>query len=603
RDLEPLLAYAIDEVLRLVGAERGYIVLVNEDNSLDFRIQRTADGQDIASQADSISRSILDEVVAKSESSVVEDAMLDPRFSTAMSVMMMRLRSIMCAPLITQNRTVGAIYVENRSKVGQFSKENVAPLEFFSNQAAVSIENAYLYNNLEQLVEDRTEALVLAKEEADASREKAEIANQAKSDFLSNMSHELRTPLNGILGYAQILKRKQMWDQTVLDGLSIIDQSGNHLLTLINDVLDLAKIEARKMELYPAHMRLEPFLQGIAGIMQMRAREKGLHFSFEAKASLPAGIEADETRLRQILINLLGNAVKFTNQGQVTLKVSRPKPQEIENDTLKQATLRFEVIDTGVGISDTEVKKIFEPFEQVGEAKQRREGTGLGLTISQQLVELMGSRLQVESILGQGSTFWFEILVNLVDQNSIEGALGVHPQIIGYNGERQTAIVIDDREINRFVIRDMLTTIGFDVLEATNGAEGIVLTAEHRPDLILLDLVMPVKNGFEAAKEIRQNPKLKDIPIIAISASAYTEDQAKTQAVGIDAFLPKPVHEEKLLTILTELLPLDWIYEETTSIPEIIAEEAPLIAPPQNQLQALYDVAKLGNMRGIREQA
>src|SRR5262249_29544146 len=249
------------------------------------------------------------------------------------------------------------------------------------------------------------------------AKERAEAANQAKSEFLANMSHELRTPLNGILGYAQILRRQPDVPLHQRDGLNTIYNSGRHLLTLINDVLDLAKIEVRHLELYPTELQLLAFLQGIVEMMQIGARQKGIRLVYAADAHLPLHILADERRLRQVLINLLGNAVKFTERGQVTFRVAVLATPHSQADT---ATLRFAVHDTGTGLAPEHVETIFQPFEQVGDAAQRAAETGLGLTVSQQLVALMGGQIHVQSTLGEGSTFWFKATFPLLAARSGE---------------------------------------------------------------------------------------------------------------------------------------------------------------------------------------
>ncbi|MEM7532208.1 MAG: ATP-binding protein [Chloroflexota bacterium] len=422
RDLEPLLAYAIDQVMQLVGAEHGYIVLLEPDGSLDYKVKRHQDGSDIHDSTDMVSHSILNKVVESKQSLIVRNAMADPQYAQADSVMQMRLRSIMCTPLITQNRIIGAIYVENRSVSGRFSKEDLAPLEFFSNQAAVSIENANFYNHLEHLVVERTKDLIEAKETAEKARQAAETANQAKSRFLSNMSHELRTPLNAILGFTQLLKLDDNLEDDQLESLEIMNQSGEHLLTLIDEVLDLAKIEAEKLDLQPAMCNLPKLLEVVVGLLRLQSEEKGLRFKCEIAKDIPIQIFVDEARLRQVLVNLLTNAVKFTDSGQVLLRVQRLDVSHFtpnkfhggQTGTVVQthdetATLRFEVSDTGVGMTQEELTKIFLPFEQVGDTKLHHAGTGLGLAITHKLVQLLGGELYVKSEKGLGSTFEFTL--------------------------------------------------------------------------------------------------------------------------------------------------------------------------------------------------
>lgn len=425
-------------------------------------------------------------------------------------------------------------------------------------------------------------------------------ASQAKSEFLSNMSHELRTPLNGVLGYAQILKREKNLSAAQSKGLDIIYQSGHHLLTLINDILDLSKIEARKMELYPTEVHLESLLSGIVGIIGMKAEEKHLLFTLEADELLPVGFLADEKRLRQILLNLLGNAVKFTQQGRVTLKVERLS-DERDYGPLPTSTIRFEVSDSGVGMSPEALEKIFLPFEQVGNSQSRAEGTGLGLAITQQLVTLMGSQMKVKSEAGKGSTFCFDLTLPILS-TSVEQVQRVRKHIIGYQGEPRKILVVDDKLENRLVLSNMLSPLGFEVVPAENGQECVDLTRQIQPDLILTDLVMPVMTGFEAVKEIRKLPSLQKLPIIAISASVFDIEQKQSHLAGCDAFLPKPVDEQKLLTVIGSHLKLEWIYKDTPAS-KVAAQESPLLPPPQEELEALYELAMLGNIKRIGQYA
>lgn len=434
----------------------------------------------------------------------------------------------------------------------------------------------------------------------------AEQANQAKSSFLSNMSHELRTPLNGIMGYAQILKRDRTLTQKQQNGLKIIYDSGNHLLTLINDILDLSKIEARKLELYPTQLHSQSFFQGIGDIICLQALEKDIVFECLLSPDLANNIEADEKRLRQVLLNLLGNAIKFTDQGKVTLKVN-PIESQASKDGSTQ-TLRIEVIDTGVGISPPQLQQIFQPFEQVGEFKRRETGTGLGLAISRKLVTLMGGQIGVTSQLGQGSTFWFDVTFPIVANAIAMEQAESQKQIIGYKGKRCKILVVDDKEDNRSVILNMLQPLGFEVTLGSDGQQEIDLAQKIQPDCILTDLVMPVKSGFEAVKEIRQIPAIKDVIIIAISASVLDSERHHSLVVGCEAFLAKPIQEAQLLALLQKNLNLEWIYEEIETLTvtqqgsdKIISEE--LVVPPPAELEILYELAMLGSMKKIREQA
>ncbi len=444
------------------------------------------------------------------------------------------------------------------------------------------------------------------------AKEAAESANRAKSEFLANMSHELRTPLNGILGYAQILKRDTTLTERQYEAADIIQQSGEHLLTLLNDILDLSKIEAGKMELQPQEFNFTAFLKTIVDIFHMRADQKNISFIYEPLTELPVAIYADEKRLRQVLINLLGNAIKFTEKGQVVFKVSvieNRDSKSISTDP-KSLTIRFQIEDTGVGIASENLTEIFSPFKQVGSFLNKTEGTGLGLAINNRLVEMMGGKLQVKSVLGQGSTFWVDLDLPIIE-SWLELEKPIKPTITGYEGTKQKILVVDDKWENQAVLNSMLAPLGFEVLQAVNGQDALVKTDQFHPALILMDLVMPVMDGYEATRQIRDKFGLVEPIIIAVTASAFNQDQEKSIAAGCNGFVAKPVQLETLLQQIGIFLNLVWIYQDNptvkpetdslTSLTSLTMEATALLFPAPAEIAILYDLAMMGDIKGIRD--
>ncbi|MHC5764912.1 MAG: ATP-binding protein [Nostoc sp.] len=429
-------------------------------------------------------------------------------------------------------------------------------------------------------------------------------ANHAKSEFLANMSHELRTPLNGILGCAQILLRSKGLPEPEQYHVNIIEQCGSHLLTLINDILDLSKIEARKLELHSQDVHFSSFLQGIAEICQIRAEQKGILFVYELASNLPTAVHVDVKRLRQVLLNLLGNAIKFTDEGKVSFKVEVIDRLPADGQTEKYH-IHFSVKDTGIGITPTQLDNIFLPFEQVGEKKHQIEGTGLGLAITRQLVQMMGSDIQVKSQLGQGSTFWFEIAIAEASE-WVESAMAASKgQIIGFEGSPRTILMVDDRWENRTVITNLLQPLGFNVVEASNGKEGLEKVIALKPDLVITDLLMPEMDGFELIKHLRHTPGIQDVKIIVSSASVFEADQHRSLQAGGDTFLSKPIQVDELLHQLECHLDLVWIYQQSekqiinSSATTLDSSSDKLTPPSPDVLRELMNLASKGNFNDI----
>lgn len=449
-----------------------------------------------------------------------------------------------------QNKELQAREEELRQNLEELQATQEQMRLYQQNLEEKNKQMAELNEKLEDLVEQRTHELLIAKEAAEAAQKQAEQANKVKSDFLSNMSHELRTPLNGILGYAQILINDTSLSDKHKEKLQIINKSGEHLLGLINDILDLSKIEAGKMELHYTQADLHALIQEIYDLFKLRCENKGLQLIVQKDPELPKYIRADVGKLRQCIINFMGNAVKFTQKGSITFITHKEF----------NGNIYFAVKDTGRGIPKDKINEMTKPFTQIHHAQNTEGGTGLGLAITKSYVELMGGIMHIESELGVGSTFSFSLPLEIIHEpvqivsTSTQKVVGIQ------NGVSPKILIVDDSEINVEVANELLQSVGFTTEKAYNGKEAIEKYQSFTPDLILMDIRMPIMDGFEATKEIRKIAH-NTVKIIAVTADAFEHQKNQIFESGLDGYIAKPYTITQLLECIAQNLPIEYIYE------------------------------------------
>ena len=416
------------------------------------------------------------------------------------------------------------------------------------------------------------------------ARQVAEQANQAKSRYITAISHELRTPLNSILGYAQILAADESVPPHRKQAVSVIRKSGDHLLSVIEGTLDIARIEGGKLTLDVKALDFPDFLQQIVGMFELQARNKGLSFDYQPSGEIPAVVRADEKRLRQILINVLGNAVKFTVRGGVTFRVECRREMAI-----------FEIRDSGPGIPAADLNRIFEPF--VRGSTVQAGGSGVGLTIARMLTDLMGGELQVSSTPGEGTLFRIRLFLPQV--HSAQAAREL-PRInrVGYVGVRRRILVVDNEKVDRDMLQNVLEPLGFVIEQAASGYEALQVIPRFAPHLVFMDLGMPGIDGWETIRRIRQQ-QLTDSCIAVLSANAFDKGLDNDAGVAPGDFIVKPLKVNALLDWLGRKLGLEWVTSDTPPTGPTPADPPPLVAPSNEHLAALEEAINLGYLRGI----
>ncbi|HEY9674519.1 MAG TPA: AAA family ATPase [Waterburya sp.] len=589
--LDKLLASLMKILIENAGAQCGYLILETEE-----KLQIEAAGfidsdtitvlQSIPIEGNqNVSSTIINYVARTCESLVLNDATNEGNFTNDPYIQEHQPKSILCVPLINQGKLTSIIYLENNLTTGAFTPDRLEIIKVLSSSAAISIENARLYANLaeynrtlETKVEERTVELAVAKK-------KAEVANESKSTFLANMSHELRTPLNAILGFAQLTLKSPSLSSENRDYLGIITRSGEHLLNLINQVLDLSKIEAGRITLNEKNFDLYCLLDDLEDMFQLKASDKRLQLICDRAPDIPRYVRTDEVKLRQILINLLNNALKFTSVGGVSVRVGvvhgssfmvHSTDETINNEpsTTNHERLLFEVEDTGAGIAPDELDSLFEAFVQTKTGRESQEGTGLGLPISRRFVQLMGGEMTVSSEVGKGTTFKFEIIVSVVDAKDIEIKQPTHRIIaLEPNQARYRILIVDDRADNRLLLLKLLNPLGFELREASNGKEAVEIWGDWEPHLIWMDMRMPVMDGYAATKQIKSTIKGQATAVIALTASTLEEERTMVRSAGCDDFMRKPFREADIFEMMNKHIGVRYVYESLTQRDLSITED------------------------------